>query len=156
MRYLRQLVVLVVLSVVAVAFGLVNLPTPARAATNVIALAGPWQAALLWSGSGCGPMSGLVNFTLDKTGTDTKAILRTHGPLGPAPGPCGDNTSTETFQIITLNPNGSGTAGLTCGPGCGWVFTIQVYRDHKIFNMVDVASENPGNFVEGTAIQQGD
>jgi len=102
-------------------------------------------------------MSGLVNFTLDATGTDTHATLRTHGPASPSPGPCGDTTSTQTFQITVLNPNGSGEAHLSCGPGCGWDFTIQVDHFRRIFNMVNgfvKGNPNPGNFVEGTAIQQ--
>src|SRR5436190_24184915 len=86
---------------------------------GVARLAGPWQAALVWSGSGCGPMAGVVNFTLDKNGADNKATLRTHGA-------CGDNKTTETFRIDSLNADGSGMASLTCnnGVGCGWVLTI--------------------------------
>jgi hypothetical protein len=121
--------------------GCLREPTPAD-------LAGSWQAALLWSGSGCGPMSGLVNFTLDSTGSTSSAVLTTHGD-------CGDNTlSGQTFRIDTLNSNGSGTASLSCGPSCGWGFTIQLDPLLTTFNLVDVAPTNPWNYVAGTAIRQ--
>jgi hypothetical protein len=94
-------------------------------------------------------MAGVVNFTLDRTGADHKATLRTHGA-------CGDSKTTETFRIDSLNPDGSGMAGLTCnnGVGCGWVLTIQVDRKGTVFNMADIEPTNPGNFVAGTAIRQ--
>ena len=110
-------------------------------------LAGPWQATLLWSSSGCGPASGLINFTLDSTGTTPSAKLVGHSG-------CGDSTTTQTFTIHTLNPNGSGTAGLTCGGGCGWEFTIQVDRQRSMFNLVNVDPANFNNYVAGTAIRQ--
>jgi hypothetical protein len=118
---------------------------------SVADLAGSWQAALLWSNSGCGPASGLVNFTLDATGTTHAATLVGHAGAGPG---CGDQTTTQTFEIHSLNPDGSGTAGLTCGVGCGWEFTIQVDRHRTMFNLVDIDPANPGNFVAGTAIRQ--
>lgn len=144
LRLLKPLRLLVALSLGTIAFG-VGAQTP----PGVARLAGPWQAALVWSGSGCGPMSGVVNFTLDQSGVDHKARLRTHGA-------CGENDSTETFHIDSLNPDGSGMAGLTCnnGVGCGWVLTIQVDRRNTIFNMADIEPTNPGNFVAGTAIRQ--
>ena len=114
-------------------------------------LAGSWQAALVFSNTGCGPASGLVNFTLDSTGTTNSATLVGHSGFGPG---CGDSTTTQTFTIQSLNPNGSGKAGLSCGSGCGWEFTIQVDRHREIFNLVDVEPTNPGNFVAGTAIRQ--
>ena len=154
MKYLRQLRpprigFLLVLSLVAIAFG-IGAQTLQAAPPGVARLAGPWQAALVWSGSGCGPMAGVVNFNLDKTGVDHKATLRTHGA-------CGESKTTETFRIDSLNPNGSGMASLTCnnGVGCGWVLTIQVDRKGTIFNMADIEPTNPGNFVAGTAIRQG-
>jgi hypothetical protein len=57
-------------------------------------------------------------------------------------------------MIQTLKRDGSGTANLSCGVGCGWEFTIQVDRHGTIFNLVDVDPANPGNFVAGTAIRQ--
>jgi len=107
MKYMRQLRpphlgFLVVLSLVTIAFG-IGAQTLRAAPPGVARLEGPWQAALVWSGSGCGPMSGVVNFTLDQSGADHKATLRTHGA-------CGDNKTTETFRIDSLNPDGSGMA----------------------------------------------
>jgi hypothetical protein len=52
----------------------------------------------------------------------------------------------------TLDSNGSGTAGLTCGAGCGFTFQIQVAPDRTVFNLVDVT--DPNNFLEGVAIHQ--
>jgi hypothetical protein len=114
-------------------------------------LAGPWQAALVYSNTGCGPASGLVNFTLDSNGTTNTATLVFHTGIG---GSCNNSTSTQTFTVQTLNPDGSGTAGLTCGTACGWQFNIQVDRQRSIFNLVDVDPQNPNNFVAGTAIRQ--
>ena len=153
MKYMRHLKpphlgFFVVLLLVTIAFG-ISAQTLRAGSPGVARLKGPWQAALVWSGSGCGPMAGVVNFTLDKTGTDHNATLRTHGA-------CGDNKTTETFRIDSLNPDGSGMASLTCnnGVGCGWVLTIQVDRKRTIFNMADIEPTNPGNFVAGTAIRQ--
>ena len=130
---------------------LIKLAKPVAAQSlpgGVARLAGPWQATLIWSGSGCGPMSGLVNFTLDSTGTTNAAVLTEHGA-------CGDNILTgQTFTILSLNRNGSGTANLSCGPDCGWNLDIQVARRGQIFNMADVSTVNPGNYVEGSAIRQ--
>ena len=143
---------------IALALASLALSPAARTQSTISSLAGPWQATLLWSGSGCGPAAGLVNFTLNSAGTTNSAVLVFHS--GPGEG-CGDSTLTgQTFTIDSLNPDGSGTASLTCGPGCGWGFNIQVspqiIRGAKpeIFNMVDVDTENPGNFVEGSAIRQ--
>jgi hypothetical protein len=62
--------------------------------------------------------------------------------------------SGQAFAVSILNPNGSGTANLSCGPGCEWNFDIQVSPDRSMFNVVDVSPANPGNFVEGVAIRQ--
>jgi hypothetical protein len=149
MSYPRQrLVLVVVLGLVSLGIGLVKLAY-AKEPLSVAHLAGPWQAALIWSGSGCGPASGLVNFTLDSNGTTNtgKLVFHTAG--------CGDSIlSNQTFTVQTLNPDGSGTANLSCGAGCGWEFNIQVDRDRNIFNLTDVDPANPGNFVAGTAIRQ--
>jgi hypothetical protein len=48
--------------------------------------------------------------------------------------------------------NGSGTANLSCGSGCGWDFDIQVSPDKQTFNLVDVV--NGGNGLAGVAIAQ--
>jgi len=120
------------------------------AATGVITksnLSGAWQIALNGN-TGCGSTSMLVNVTLNNAGLGTNAILTTHGE-------CGDSTlSDQTFQVLSLASNGSGTANLSCGPGCGWNFTIQVSPDRSIFNLVDVDPANPGNFLGGVAIHR--
>lgn len=111
-------------------------------------LAGPWQVTLVDS-TGCNLGSLLVNFTLNASGVSTAATETGH-TLG-----CGDGTSTgNTFTVQTLNPDGSGTANLTCGPSCGWNFKIQVSPDRSTFNLVDVSSANPGNFIAGKAVHR--
>lgn len=114
---------------------------------NKADLSGPWQMALSGN-TGCGKVSMLVKVTLGGAGLGTNGVITTHGD-------CGDTILTgQTFQISTLAANGSGTAGLSCGPGCGWNFTIQVSPDRSIFNLVDVDPANPGNYLSGTAIHQ--
>lgn len=111
-------------------------------------LSGNWQATLIAANSGCGPMSMLVNFTLNGSGVATNATIVEHGA-------CADTTvSGQTFTIQSLGSNGSGLAGLSCGTGCGWGFNIQVSPDRSTFNLVDVNPSNPSNFVEGVAIHQ--
>jgi hypothetical protein len=111
-------------------------------------LEGPWQTTLVLANGGCGPMSILVNFTLNSAGTATNATLVSHSG-------CGTSTTTgQTFTISSLGQNGSGTANLSCGVGCGWNFRIQVSADRSIFNLVDVDVNNPGNYVQGVAIHQ--
>jgi hypothetical protein len=110
-------------------------------------LSGPWQMTL--SGiTGCGLVSMQANFTLDTSGVATNAVLKTHGQ-------CGDATvSGLNFTVFTLNANGSGTANLTCGVGCGWNLNIQVSSDRATFNAIDVDPVNPNNFIAGVAIHQ--
>lgn len=153
MNYVRQhmsparIVVFGIVCLVTV----VTLAKMSRANIGTVAkvdLSGPWQATLLMANSGCGPESALVNFTLNGSGVATNANLVIHGA-------CGDSTITgQTFTISSLTPNGSGTASLSCGTGCGWGFNIQVASDRAVFNLVDVLSQNPNNFVQGTAIHQ--
>ena len=131
----------ILLSLVPLAFGHDKI----AAALSLLDLQGPWQAGLIWSGSGCGPQSGFLKANLNNAGVDGAATLVTHGA-------CGDSTSMQTFTIQSLNPDNSGTANLSCGPGCGWTFQIQVHLDGLTMNMVDVT--DPGNFGEGTAIRQ--
>ena len=45
---------------------------------TIAQLKGSWQAALLWSSSGCGP-AGLLNFTFGTNGTTSTATLTTNG-----------------------------------------------------------------------------
>jgi hypothetical protein len=110
-------------------------------------LAGPWQMTLTGF-TGCGTTTMLVTFTLDATGSGpTTTTGHTSG--------CGDAVSSgNPFSIQSLNPNGSGKAGLSCGTACGWGFDIQVAKNGQIFNVVDVDPLNPNNYLEGTAIHQ--
>lgn len=62
--------------------------------------------------------------------------------------------SAANASASTLAANGSGTAGLTLGVGCGWNFNIQVSPDRSTFNLVDVSSANPGNFIAGKAVHR--
>src|SRR5215469_9706750 len=75
-------------------------------------LSGPWAMSLVGD-TGCGISSMYVTFTLSSSGTGTASIVsHTAG--------CGDATTPgQTFTVQTLAANGSGTANLTCGPGCG-------------------------------------
>jgi hypothetical protein len=117
-------------------------------ATGVISkgdLAGAWQATLVGD-TGCGASTILVNFVLSPSGTGP-ATLKGHSG-------CGNTTTTgQTFTITSLNSNGSGTAGVSCGAACGFTFTIQVSPDRAIFNMVDLTDPIP-NALQGVAIHQ--
>ena len=110
-------------------------------------LAGNWQVSLLSSGGGCGGGTTQVNFTLNATGVATNATEVSHSAG------CGNTTSTgNTFTINSVNASGAGTAGLSCGSGCGFTFAIQVAPDRGSFNLVDVT--DPGQFIAGVAIHQ--
>ena len=108
-------------------------------------LQGNWQVSLYGQG-GCGVGTALVTFNLNSSGVGT-ATSTAHN-VG-----CGDNTTTgNTFTITSLSTNGSGTAGLTCGTGCGFTFKIQVAADRSSFSLVDVT--DPANFQVGVAVHQ--
>jgi hypothetical protein len=108
-------------------------------------LAGNWLVTLYGQG-GCGVGTSLVTFNLSASGTGT--ATNSGHTVG-----CGDTTTTgNTFTISTLSSNGSGTAGLTCGTGCGFSFTIQVAADRSTFTLVDIT--DPNNFLQGTAVHQ--
>ena len=127
---------------------IVMLPTQSSATGNVVKadLAGAWQVTLYGQG-GCGVGATVVNFTLNSSGSATNATEKSHS-VG-----CGDTTSTSNaFTIQTLNSNGSRTAGLSCGTGCGFTFSIQVSPDRSTFNLVDIT--DPNNFLMGVAIHQ--
>jgi hypothetical protein len=101
----------------------------------------------LTDNTGCGLGSMQANFTLNSTGTDT-ATVTTHAQ-------CGDSALTgQTFTVLTMTANGSGTANLSCGVGCGWDFNIQVAPDRSTFSLVDVSASNPGNYLAGVAVHQ--
>jgi hypothetical protein len=108
-------------------------------------LSGPWQVTLYGQG-GCGVGTTQANFTLNTVGVGT-ATSKSHS-VG-----CGDVTTTgNTFTITSIAANGSGTAGLTCGVGCGFTFTIQVSPDRSTFSLVDMT--DPNNFLQGVAVHQ--
>lgn len=112
---------------------------------TVAQLAGPWQVAVSGN-TGCGVSSLLYTGKLDSTGQST-------GTLTGSSAGCGSSTTTQTFNILSLNGNGSGTAGLTCGTGCGWTFNIQVSRNKQVINLVDVVNGG-ANVLSGTAVKQ--
>lgn len=144
-RKSTRIVLLATLCLVAV----ITIAKVSRASIGTISksdLTGPWQITLSGN-TGCGLVSMLATATLNTSGTGP-ATLTTHGQ-------CGDSVATgQTFTITSLNANGSGTAGLSCGSGCGWNLTIQVSPDRSSMNLVDVAKVNPGNFIAGTAVHQ--
>jgi hypothetical protein len=88
-----------------------------------------------------------VTVNLDATGFGMATIR------GSSTG-CPPNVSPpQPFQIQSLNPDGSGTAGLSCGPACGWNFIIQVPDGiTEMFTLVDV--DNPNNVLVGTAARK--
>jgi hypothetical protein len=112
------------------------------------ALKGAWSATIVGQ-TGCGISAMYVTFTLNAAGHGNgTAALTTHGQ-------CEDATTTGlNFNIVSLHANGSGKATLTCGAGCGWTLNIQVAKSGQIFNLVDIDTENPNNFIAGTAIHQ--
>jgi hypothetical protein len=117
---------------------------------SIADLQGTWQMTVIGQ-TGCGFGTTVYVFTLDATGTGyVSATYHTAG--------CGDGSVTTAAQnqffVHALNPDGSGTAGLTCGPSCGWELTIQVSSNRQVFNFADVDAANPNNFIEGTAIRR--
>lgn len=144
-RHWARFVVPAVLSLVTI----LSLPKLGQATGTVTKadLSGPW-AMTLTGDTGCGITTLYVTFNLSTSGSGPANITsHTSG--------CGDSTNpNQTFAVFTLNPNGSGTANLSCGPSCGWNFDLQVSSDRSMFSVVDVSPENPGNFLEGVAIHQ--
>jgi len=143
---LRRLASVIVFSLVTSFF----LVKPSLATIGTITksdLSGPWQITLTGN-TGCGLSTMLVNVTLNNSGIGTNATIKMHGQ-------CGDSVSSgNTFQILTLNGNGSGTANLSCGASCGWSLNIQVSPDRSTFNIVDVDPANPNNYIGGMAVHQ--
>lgn len=144
---------LIVLAMFVVA-GIGKFSRASIGAINKADLAGPWQATLVGN-TGCGLVSMLVTFTLNTSGTATNATITTH-LSGPPSSGCidGSVTTGQTFTVSTLGSNGSGTAGLSCGPACGWVFKMQVSPDRGVANLTDVDTSNPFNTPTGTMIHQ--
>jgi PASTA domain len=107
-------------------------------------LAGPWQIALVGN-TGCGQSAMQFGGTMNFTGTAT-------GTLSGSSTGCASSSSTQTLTIDSLNPDGSGTATLSCGSNCGWTFDIQLAPSTRTFNLVDVV--NVGNELAGTAVAE--
>jgi|SRR5438270_1284973 len=108
-------------------------------------LNGPWQITLTGN-TGCGLSSILATASL--TNGTGPATIQMHGQ-------CGDSTTTgQTLTITSLSANGSGTAGLTCGSGCGWTMKVQVSPDRSTMNLADVEPTNPNNFIAGMGVHQ--
>ena len=149
MNYVRQQISPARVVFVAV-FALIILVSVAKVSkgTGVIGkedLAGSWQATLVGD-TGCGAGTIVVDFTLNSSGTGPATL---HGHSG-----CGNTTTSgQTFTVTTMNTNGSGTAGVSCGPACGFTFSIQVAPDRAVFNMADITDPIP-NALAGVAIHQ--
>jgi len=115
---------------------------------SVAALQGTWQMTFMGQ-TGCGFGTAVLVVTLDANGSGM--VTGNSHTAGCGDGPVG---GTDQFVIHTLNSDGSGTAGLSCGPACGWALTIQVSANREVFTFIDVDPSNPNNFVEGTAIRR--
>jgi hypothetical protein len=118
---------------------------PTAAPITISQLAGPWQIALVGF-TGCAQSALLFSGSLNASGQAVGTLV------GSSSG-CKPGSSTQTFTINTLNANGSGTAGLTCGPSCGWGFNIQVAPNRQVFNLVDMVN-SPGDVLAGTGVRQ--
>jgi hypothetical protein len=144
-RKLTRVVLLATLCLVAV----ITIVKVSRASVGTISksdLSGPWLITL-GGNTGCGLVSMVATATLNTSGTGP-ATLTTHGQ-------CGNSVVTgQTLTIISLNSNGSGTAGLSCGTGCGWTLTLQVSPDRSTMNLADVDTANANQFLVGSGVHQ--
>jgi hypothetical protein len=116
-------------------------------------LAGNWQMTL-FGNTGCGLNSMLVTYTLNGNGVATNATITSHDINPTQTCPDGAVSTDNTFTITSITNTGSGTAGLSCGAGCGWTFNFQVAPDRSTMNVVDIATTNPNNLLVGSAIHQ--
>jgi hypothetical protein len=141
-----RLAVLAVLLLVTVG-SLVSLSAAAnakpKALITIAQLAGPWQVSIVGN-TGCGISSMMLSVTLNSSGTGTGTLTGHSG--------CGNSSGPQTFSIISLNGNGSGTAGLSCGSDCAWTFAIQVAPNRQTFSVVDLT--DPNQYLAGTAVKQ--
>lgn len=151
-RKYARLVCLFVLALVVVT-AVVKLSKASVGTITKADLSGNWQMTL-FGNTGCGLTSMLVTYTLNGSGSATNATITSH-IIGSSPGCVDGSVSTgNTFTINSVNAIGSGTAGLSCGVGCGWAFNIQVAPDRSVFNVVDVSTANPNNLLQGVAVHQ--
>ena len=114
-----------------------------KPAITIAQLAGPWQIALVGN-TGCGITSILFTGTMNSAGNAPGTLIGNSG--------CGPSNTSQHFWIESLNSNGSGTAGLSCGEGCGWLLSIQVSPNKQVINLVDIT--DPANYLAGTAVKQ--
>jgi hypothetical protein len=123
-------------------------------ADNIVTadLKGDWQVSLMGHQlrPECVPQDVVVSaaaiMTLNAAGAGTiNATLRTT---------CGNGDVVNTFAITALNPDGSGTAHLDCGGGCGFDFSIQVSPDRSVFNLVTVSAADSGDMLAGVATRR--
>jgi hypothetical protein len=105
---------------------------------------GTWRIAIVGN-TGCGVSSMLFSGSMNLSGTAVGTLTSASR--------CGTSSSTQTFRVTSLNAQGTGTAVLSCGPGCGWNFDIQVDAT-TVFNLVDV-NNGDDNVLAGTAVYQG-
>jgi len=92
------------------------------------------------------PVSAAATMTLNVAGAGSiNATLRTA---------CGNGDVVNTFAISALNSDGSGTAHLDCGGGCGFDFSIQVSPDRSMFNLVTVSPTDTGDMLAGVATRR--
>lgn len=136
----------ILLSAAMIAGQISFLPSAAQAA-SISQLAGQWSM-VLQGNTGCGSHSMFVTFKLNSSGNGT-ATIDNHSTG------CATTTTTgNAISITALGNNGQGTAGLSCGVGCGWVFKIQVSADYDQIILADVSDDNPNNTPAGVAIRQ--
>ena len=116
---------------------------------RVSELEGDWVATLSGN-TGCGASSMLVTFHLDARGSGAGTATVTGHSTG-----CKNNkTSGLDFNIVHINTDGKGVAGLSCGEGCGWILQFQVNRANDIMALTDVDRDNADNTPTGVAIKQ--
>jgi hypothetical protein len=149
-KHVRLLSALAVALIIIV--GIASHRAKADTSTVTIAsLAGHWR--LSFAGiTGCGYGTQVSDVTFNSSGI---GIITTGGSKYHTQG-CGDgvsNAQTE-FLVQTLNPDGTGTGNLSCGPGCGWNLILQVSQNGEVMSFTDVDPVNPGNFVSGTVIKK--
>lgn len=119
-------------------------------ALTVASLKGTWQLSFMGI-TGCGFSTMVETAVLDATGVGKVTTAQSH-TAG-----CGDSITTTAslpFTISHLNPDGSGTGNLSCGPGCGWNLIVQVSENAQMFTAIDVDPVNPGNFVQIVAVRR--
>lgn len=145
MKFSSRVLATVVAAGLATAGGLQSTTTPAHAAA-INSLLGKWTI-VLGGNTGCGSTSLYVTVTLNGAGTGSATVL------GHSTG-CANSNTTETFSVLSLAPDGQGTASLTCGVGCGWQFKIQVGRSGNEMILANVEPTNPNNTPVGMGLRQ--